>query len=253
MADCLDGGPNVADFPELEDRRPPWTEKEVANINAFQKSGAMHPLTCGCGSDDHPNRVLVARTDGLHCPNGRCTWLQTTGVERALADGSLLQSISDNWRRTGRAVHIDPMRPTGSAHFTTGCCEHWAIVTICGSMRFYHQMLTVAEELTLDGLIVLMPFVRKEPFMEADVNHPGNVIEKLDAQHKRKIDLATSIVVVSDDTGYYGDSTRSEIDYAQSHRKTVTYRRVALKHTCLGHPSDACTACRAARQRVSQT
>ena len=95
-------------------------------------------------------------------------------------------------------------------HFTTECCEHWPTVTICGSMRFYYQMLTVAEELTLDGLIVLMPFVRKEPFMEADVNHPGNVIEKLDTQHKRKIDLATSIVVVSDDSGYYGDSTRSD-------------------------------------------
>jgi hypothetical protein len=150
----------------------------------------------------------------------------------------------------------DKPAPTGEllAIAPSECSEHWPIVTICGSMRFYQQMLTVAEELTLDGFIVLMPFVRKEPFMEADVNHPGNVIEKLDAQHKRKIDLATSIVVVSDDSGYYGDSTRSEIDYAQLHRKTITYRRVVgLKHTCAGHPSDACTACRAAKQRVSQT
>ena len=125
----------------------------------------------------------------------------------------------------------DKPAPTGEllAIAPSECSEHWPIVTICGSMRFYQQMLTVAEELTLDGFIVLMPFVRKEPFMEADVNHPGNVIEKLDAQHKRKI------------------------DYAQSHCKTITYRRVALKHTCTGHPSDVCTACRAAKQRVSQT
>lgn len=127
--------------------------------------------------------------------------------------------------------------------------DQWPIVTICGSMRFYYQMLTVAEELTLDGYVVLMPFVRKEPFMEADVNHPGNVIEKLDAQHKRKIDLATSIVVVSDETGYYGDSTRSEIEYAQLDRKAVTYRRVVLKHTCAERRSNACTACLAARGR----
>lgn len=117
--------------------------------------------------------------------------------------------------------------------------ERGPIVTICGSMRFYRQMLTVAEELTLDGFIVLMPFVRKEPFMEADVNHPGNVIEKLDAQHKHKIDLASSIVVVSDDTGYYGDSTRSEIDYAHTHGKPVAYRRIAVKHTCAGNSSPA--------------
>ena len=168
------------------------------------------------------------------------------------------------------SAQIAPQQPMVFPNLTTGseiaspigellsitpsdCTEHWPIVTICGSMRFYHQMLTVAEELTLDGFIVLMPFVRKEPFMEADVNHPGNVIERLDAQHKRKIDFATSIVVVSDDSGYYGDSTRSEIDYAQSQRKTITYRRVALKHTCAGHPSDVCTACTAAKQRVSQT
>jgi hypothetical protein len=243
----------VSELPEFECHLPPWTEQDVANINAFQTSGAMQPLTCGCRDDEHPDRVLVARPDGLHCPNGRCAWVQTAGVQRALTDGSLLQSIKEYWRRMGRPAWTDRRCLTGSLHSTTECCEHWPTVTICGSMRFYHQMLTVAEELTLDGIMVLMPFVRKEPFMEADVNHPGNVIEKLDAQHKRKIDLATSIVVVSDETGYYGDSTHSEIDYAQSQGKSVTYRRVALKHTCAGHPSAACAACRAAKQRVSQS
>lgn len=149
-----------------------------------------------------------------------------------------------------RSQHASP--PQRDPHSTAQCCEHWPTVTICGSMRFYHQMLTVAEELTLDGFIVLTPFVRKHEFMEADVNHPGNVVEKLDAQHKRKIDLASGIVVVSDETGYYGDSTRSEIAYAQSHFKTVAYRRISLKHTCAGHPGDACSACRAAKQRVGR-
>lgn len=80
---------------------PPWTDDEVANINDFQRAGAMHPLTCGCGPEDSddfsgPSRVRVAHTDGLHCPNGRCP-VQTTHVDRDIADGSLLRSIQQAW------------------------------------------------------------------------------------------------------------------------------------------------------------
>lgn len=81
---------------------PPWTPEEVNNINTFQSSGAMHPFTCGCGpedGDDHfgwPNRILIARNDGLHCPNARCP-VQTTHVERDITDGSLLRSIQQAW------------------------------------------------------------------------------------------------------------------------------------------------------------
>jgi hypothetical protein len=176
----------------------------------------------------------------------RVRLLSTRGCQMSAPPSGTFRSIPE----VLPPPQADRRRLTGYSHFASDCCEYWPIVTICGSMRFYHQMLNVAEELTLDGLIVLMPFVRKEPFMEADINHPGNVVEKLDADHKRKIDLANAIVVVSDETGYYGDSTRSEIEYAEFHRKAVTYRRISLKHTCAGHPSDACTACRAAMQRA---
>ncbi|WP_125939773.1 hypothetical protein [Mycolicibacterium grossiae] len=33
---------------EPEWHLPPWTDDEVANINDYQRSGEMHPLTCGC-------------------------------------------------------------------------------------------------------------------------------------------------------------------------------------------------------------
>ena len=46
--------------------------------------------------------------------------------------------------------------------------------------------------------------------------------EMLDDMHKRKIDMADSIYVINVD-GYIGDSTRSEIEYAIEHGKSVSY------------------------------
>jgi hypothetical protein len=40
--------------------------------------------------------------------------------------------------------------------------------------------------------------------------------------HKRKIDMADSIFVINVG-GYIGDSTRSEIEYAKAHGKTIEY------------------------------
>ena len=40
--------------------------------------------------------------------------------------------------------------------------------------------------------------------------------------HKRKIDMADEIYVINVD-GYIGDSTRSEIRYAEKHGKMVRY------------------------------
>ena len=121
----------------------------------------------------------------------------------------------------------------GYPHYSSDCYEHWKVATICGSMRFYPQMLVAAERLTLEGWMVLMPFVRKDKAMD-----PGNldyqtrlaregsvasIADFLDAMHKKKIDLSRQIVVVSDGSGYIGDSTRSEIEYAQQHGKSIVY------------------------------
>lgn len=115
------------------------------------------------------------------------------------------------------------------------------VTTICGSMRFFQQMLVVADELTRRGEIVLMPLVRK-----SDKNNPHTFQQSvsymigaptatnptpisdsdLDRIHRDKIEMSTSIVVVSDHTGYYGDSTRSEIEYAQSLYAEIRYAHV---------------------------
>ena len=46
--------------------------------------------------------------------------------------------------------------------------------------------------------------------------------EMLDDMHKRKIDMADEIFVINVG-GYIGESTRSEIEYAVIHGKTVKY------------------------------
>jgi hypothetical protein len=44
----------------------PWTDDQVANLNAWQHAGNVHEFTCG--GDHAGSRVLVARNDGWHCP-----------------------------------------------------------------------------------------------------------------------------------------------------------------------------------------
>ena len=44
----------------------------------------------------------------------------------------------------------------------------------------------------------------------------------LDDMHKRKIDIADEIFVITFG-GYIGDSTRSEIEYAKEHGKGIRY------------------------------
>lgn len=90
--------------------------------------------------------------------------------------------------------------------------SNYSITTICGSMRYYREMLEAAERLTKEKYIVLMPFVLKDP--------NGTDKEMLDDMHKRKIDMSGSIVVVG---LHIGESTGSEIEYAKHRGKKVLY------------------------------
>lgn len=83
------------------------------------------------------------------------------------------------------------------------------IVTICGSMRFFPQMLEVAAEETAKGHIVLAPFCVIAPEDQDD-----ELKARLDELHFRKIDMADEVIVVTDQNGYVGNSTRREMAYA---------------------------------------
>lgn len=92
------------------------------------------------------------------------------------------------------------------------------VVTICGSMRFYEQMLDTAARLTANGVIVLAPFCVVAPDQQT-----SQMKAQLDELHLRKIDMSDQIVVVSDGTLYHGESTKREISYALGQGKPVNW------------------------------
>lgn len=83
------------------------------------------------------------------------------------------------------------------------------IITICGSMRFFDQMLQVAADETAKGNIVLAPFS-----VVAPEDQGGDFKAMLDELHRQKIDMSDSVVVVTNQHGYVGSSTLSEMTYA---------------------------------------
>jgi hypothetical protein len=120
-------------------------------------------------------------------------------------------------------------------HFTPDCVgfhdlvrdfggDRPTIICLCGSTRFRDDFARVNRELTLAGAIVVAPGVfghSGDPFTEDDK-------QRLDALHKRKIDLADEVFVINPASpehphGYIGDSTRSEIAYAEKLGKPVRY------------------------------
>lgn len=100
------------------------------------------------------------------------------------------------------------------------------IVVLCGSTRFYDEFQRANYDLTMRGEIVLSvgfyPHAKAEHGHGEGVGHDSNEKVALDELHKRKIDLADYVFVLNVG-GYIGDSTRSEIAYAESIRRPVRY------------------------------
>ena len=101
------------------------------------------------------------------------------------------------------------------------------IVCLCGSTRFYDAFQQANYDLTMTGRIVLSvgfyPHAKAEHGHGEGVGHDSAEKTALDELHKRKIDLADEVLVVSDESGYFGESTRGEIEYAYQHGKPVRY------------------------------
>jgi len=99
------------------------------------------------------------------------------------------------------------------------------IVVLCGSTRFRDRFDLANFDLTMDGAIVLAPgvWVRSSPpfsDLPDDLQVSGKAA--IDELHKRKIDLADRVYVINVG-GYIGDSTRSEIEYAEKLGKPIDY------------------------------
>ena len=95
----------------------------------------------------------------------------------------------------------------------------YKIITLCGSIKFKDEFIGVQEKLTLDGNIVLTPNffnnIKKEDIDE-------KTKKMLDEMHKQKIDMSDEIYVINVGR-YIGESTKSEIEYAKTKGKKISY------------------------------
>ena len=104
----------------------------------------------------------------------------------------------------------------------------YKVITLCGSTRFKDAFMEAQKRLTLDGNIVISVGL---------FGHSGDnevwaegTKEMLDDMHKRKIDMADEIFVINVG-GYIGSSTKSEIEYANTHGKPVRYLEIPKSTT----------------------
>ena len=88
--------------------------------------------------------------------------------------------------------------------------SEYPVMTVCGSMRYYKDMLKVAEYWTGEGWIVLMPFVADY----VDNQPTDERKEMLDDMHKAKMAMSEMITVVGP---HRGESTKREIAWAEEH------------------------------------
>ena len=105
--------------------------------------------------------------------------------------------------------------------------EKYKVITLCGSTRFKDTFMEVQKRLTLEGNIVISVGLfghsgDGEVWENMDEGTFTKTKEMLDDMHKSKIDMADEIFVINVG-GYIGDSTRSEIAYAEATGKVVKY------------------------------
>ena len=93
------------------------------------------------------------------------------------------------------------------------------VITICGSTKFKDEILEAAKTLTMDNHIVLAPFIFHHTDNE-EITQEAKI--RLDNLHKQKINMSDAIFVVNVG-GYIGESTYSEIDWAQRMKKEVYF------------------------------
>lgn len=93
------------------------------------------------------------------------------------------------------------------------------IICLCGSAKFDQYWRTIYAGFSDEGFIVLT-LGRLSGFVTEETE--PELKKTLDILHKRKIDLC-DVVFVIDVDGYIGESTRSEIDYAETCGRPIVY------------------------------
>ena len=92
------------------------------------------------------------------------------------------------------------------------------IVTLCGSLKFQKEMMTVAEKMALEGYCILTTVYS----VSEKINITKKQLINLKEAHFKRIELSDAILVVNINN-YIGDSTNLEIDYAKKLGKKIIY------------------------------
>jgi len=98
------------------------------------------------------------------------------------------------------------------------------IVTLCGSLKFQKEMMTIAEKMALEGYCILTPVY---PVLE-NVERTEKQLIKLKEEHFKRIELYDAILVVNVNN-YIGNSTNIEIEYAKELGKEIMYFTDVIK------------------------
>lgn len=94
------------------------------------------------------------------------------------------------------------------------------IITVCGSLKFYKEMMDITEEMELQGNCMLVPIYNPSKLSKDDFTEEEALM--LDKMHKEKIKLSDAILVVNVNN-YIGSSTKSEIEFAKALNKEIIY------------------------------
>ncbi len=94
------------------------------------------------------------------------------------------------------------------------------VICICGSTQFKGEFLQAQKDITMNGNIFLTVGMF-EHSGDSETFDPKTKT-MLDELHFRKIDLCDEVYVINLD-GYIGESTRNEINYAESLGKPIKY------------------------------
>ncbi len=98
------------------------------------------------------------------------------------------------------------------------------IITLCGSLKFKKEMMSVAEKMSLIGNCILTPVY---PILE-NVERTEEQLLKLKEAHFKRIELSNAILVVNVNN-YIGKSAKLEIEYAKKLGKEIIYYTDLIK------------------------
>lgn len=100
------------------------------------------------------------------------------------------------------------------------------IITVCGSLKFYKEMVDITEKMELQGNCMLVPIYNPSKPSKDDFTEEEALM--LDKMHKERIKLANAILVVNVNN-YIGNSTKKEIELAKSLNKEIIYYTDLIK------------------------